>query len=212
MFMLFRVILGLSHSCFRVYLGLYSVDFLVYNAVITCKVLYGLETLEPTESAGRLLDSFQLKGFRLLKLHTSFIQRRNSNEYVFRRANEILNAPAEGTERKIKPLTEVLQERKLKLLGHVLRRDRQHPLHQSTFSSSLALPRETEHRRVGRPRQSWCHGRLKTWRELGTSFKTKIIPDLTFLFEDKTNVLGKESSDEPIARSRHSIEVKAELV
>ena len=74
---------------------------------------------------------------------------------MFRRANEILNAPAEGTERKIKPLTEVLQGRKLKLLGHVLRRDRQHPLHQSTFSSSLAFPRETEHRRAGRPRQSW---------------------------------------------------------
>ena len=37
---------------------------LVFNAVITSKVLYGLETLEPTEAAGRLLNTFQLnKGF-----------------------------------------------------------------------------------------------------------------------------------------------------
>jgi len=31
---------------------------LVFNAVITSKVLYGLETLEPTEAAGRLLNTF----------------------------------------------------------------------------------------------------------------------------------------------------------
>ena len=129
---------------------------LVFNAVICSKLLYGLETLEPTETAGRLLDTFQLKGLRkILKLNTTFIQRRNSNEYVFRRANEVLGGPAEGRMRKIRPLTEILQERKLKLLGHILRRERQHPLHQSTFATRSALPRETDHRRVGRPRQFW---------------------------------------------------------
>jgi hypothetical protein len=57
---------------------------LVFNAVITSKVLYGLETLEPTEAAGRLLNTFQLKGLRkILKLHTTFVQRNNSDEYVY---------------------------------------------------------------------------------------------------------------------------------
>ena len=37
---------------------------LVYNAVVISKLLYGLETLEPTESAGKLLNTFQLKGLR----------------------------------------------------------------------------------------------------------------------------------------------------
>ena len=84
----------------------------VFNAVITSKVLYGLETLEPTESAGRLLNTFQLKGLRkILKLHTTYIQRHNTNEYVYRRANETLNAPTTGFDRKIKPLTEILEER-----------------------------------------------------------------------------------------------------
>ena len=137
----------------------------VFNAVITSKVLYGLETLEPTESAGRLLNTFQLKGLRkILKLHTTYIQRHNTNEYVYRRANETLNAPTTGFDRKIKPLTEILEERKLKLLGHILRRDRNHPLHQATFSTTSALPRETEMRRVGRPRQFWTSNNMqKAW-------------------------------------------------
>ena len=37
---------------------------LVFNAVITSRVLYGLESLESTESVGRLLNTFQLKGLR----------------------------------------------------------------------------------------------------------------------------------------------------
>lgn len=36
---------------------------MIYNAVIvTSKVLCGLETLEPRESASRLLKTFQLRG------------------------------------------------------------------------------------------------------------------------------------------------------
>ena len=47
----------------------------VFNAVVTSKVLYGLETLEPTCSAGNLLDTFQLKGLRKnLRLHTTFVR------------------------------------------------------------------------------------------------------------------------------------------
>ena len=149
---------------------------LVFNAVVTSKVLYGLETLEPTCSAGNLLDTFQLKGLRkILRLHTTFVQRNNTNEYVYKRANEVLGAPTEGVERKIKPLTEVLAQKRLKLLGHVLRRERQHPLHQSAFKTQSAVPRETEHRRVGRPRQFWTTTNMeKAWiiiKSLDTSIR-----------------------------------------
>jgi hypothetical protein len=45
---------------------------LVYNSVIVSRVLYGLEPLEPTETIGRMLDAFQLKGLRkILNLHTT---------------------------------------------------------------------------------------------------------------------------------------------
>ena len=138
---------------------------LVYNSVIVSKLLYGLESLEPTDATGKLLNTFQLKGLRkILRLHTTFIQRQNTNEYVYRRANEVLNSPTEGNGRKIKPLTEVLEERRLKLLGHVLRREREHPLHQAAFKTQSALPRETEQRRVGRPRKFWTTSNMeKAW-------------------------------------------------
>ena len=170
---------------------------LVFNAVITSKVLYGLETLEPTEAAGRLLNTFQLKGLRkILKLHTTFVQRNNSNEYVYRRANETLIAPSEGPGRQIKPLTEILEDRKLKLLGHVLRRDGQHPLHQAAFSTRSALPRETEHRRRGRPRQFWTTNNMsKAWEVIKTHDATQ--PQIPF---DKNNRLMRERTIEQAQR------------
>lgn len=138
---------------------------LAYNAVITSKVLYGLETLEPTESASKLLNTFQLRGLRkILRLHITYIQCQNTNEYVYQCANKIVNGAIDGPTRKIKLLTEILEERKLRLLGHVLRRDRQHPLHQTTFSTTSAVPRETNYRRVGRPRQFWTTNNMeKAW-------------------------------------------------
>ena len=45
---------------------------LVYDAVITNKLLYGLESIEPTYAAATLLNTFQLKGLRKkLRLHTN---------------------------------------------------------------------------------------------------------------------------------------------
>ena len=156
----------------------------VYNAIITSKVLYGLETLEPTQATAKLLNTFQLKGLRkILKLHTTFVQRHNTNEYVYRRANEELGAPAFGRDRKIKPLTEILEDKKIKMLGHILRRERRHPLHQATFATPSALPRETEHRRVGRPRQFWTVNVMqKAWKIIKENDPT--LPNLEF---DKHN-------------------------
>ena len=156
----------------------------VYNAIITSKVLYALETLEPTQATTKLLNTFQLKGLRkILKLHITFVQRPNTNEYVYRRANEELGAPAFGRDRKIKPLTEILEDKKIKMLGHILRRERRHPLHQTTFALPSALPREIEHRRVGRPRQFWTVNIMqKAWKIIKEN--DPILPNLEF---DKHN-------------------------
>ena len=62
---------------------------IVFDAVIRTKLLYGLESAQLNESAKKKLDTFQLKGLRnILKLKTTFIDRSNTNEEVFRRANE----------------------------------------------------------------------------------------------------------------------------
>ena len=85
--------------------------------------------------------------------------------------------------RQIKPLTEILEDGKLKLLGHVLRRGRQHPLHQAAFPTRSAPPRETEHRRRGRPQQFWTtNNGSKAWEVIKTHDATQ--PQIPF---DKNN-------------------------
>ena len=92
------------------------------------------------------------------------MQRQNRNEYVYQRANEVMNVLTDEDGRKIKPFTEVLEQHRLKLLGHVLRRERQHPMHQSACKAQSSLPRDTEHRRVGRFRQFWTTTNMeKAW-------------------------------------------------
>ena len=74
-----------------------------------------------------------------MHLHTTYVDRNNSNEFVYQ--HEVVGAPSQGPLRKIRPLTEILETKRLKLLGHVLRRPRSHPQHQVTFASYLALPK-----------------------------------------------------------------------
>jgi hypothetical protein len=141
---------------------------IVYNAVIVSKLLYGLETIEPSNSTAKLLDTFQLRGLRkILNLKTTFIERGNTNENIFIWANQAINSPIDFANRTIKPLSEVLENRRLKLLGHIIRRDRSHPLHQVTFLNNNLLPRTTENRRQGRPRLSWIRNNMeKAWRQI----------------------------------------------
>ena len=130
-------LLWLKTKCYKKW------KLLVYDAVITSKFLYDLKTLKPTAAAANLLNTFQLEGLRkMLNFNTIYVQRRNTNEYVYQKANEAVSAPRLGPDRKIEPLTEVLEQRKQKLLGHVLRRERQHPQHQVTFATASAMPRE----------------------------------------------------------------------
>ena len=61
---------------------------LIYNAVIQSKLLYALETIEIPVALLSRLESFQLKGLRkILGMTTTYINRANTNEEVFRRAN-----------------------------------------------------------------------------------------------------------------------------
>ena len=106
----------------------------VFNIVIVSKLIYGLETIEPTAGAAQALDTLQLKGLRkILDMKTTFVDRANTNEVVYKKAQDVLrsknqNKPEhcrkknEWLERQVRPITEVLKEKKLDLLGHVLRR------------------------------------------------------------------------------------------
>ena len=102
---------------------------------------------------------FELKGQRkILNMETTYIKRANTNEEVYRRANAEARTDRENT---IRPLSQVLEEKRIKLLGHIIRRPREHPQHQTTFYTRSLIPRTVDRRRVGRPRLSWTHETMK---------------------------------------------------
>ena len=137
--------------------------YTVGNLLHVSKLLYSLEALQPTEAAASKLDTFQLKGLRkILKMSTTYIDRTNTNHEVYRRANLEMGR---GAEEIIRPLRDVLQEKRRKVLGHIIRRPRDHPQHQATFATRNLLPQQVEQRRVGRPRAAWTYETMKDcWR------------------------------------------------
>ena len=65
---------------------------LVHDAVIRSKLVYGLDSIELTQSVLSRLNALQLKGIRrILQMKTIFVERRNTNELVFERADKIKN-------------------------------------------------------------------------------------------------------------------------
>ena len=123
----------------------------VFNAVCVSKLLYSLEALQ---------DTFQLKGLRqVLKMSTTYIDRTNTNQAeVYKRTNLEMG---EGEDGIILPLSDILRDKRRKLLGHIIRKPRDHPQHQATFAARTLLPQQVEHRRVGRPRAAWTYETMK---------------------------------------------------
>ena len=106
-----------------------------FNAVCVSKLLYSLEALQPTEATASKLDTFQLKGLRkILHMHKTYIERANTNNEVYRRANLEMGP---GAEEIIRPLSDILQEKRRKVLGHIIRRTRNHQQHQATFAAKI---------------------------------------------------------------------------
>jgi hypothetical protein len=114
-----------------------------------------------------------------LHLRTTYVNKNNSNKFIYQRANEIIGTPFQGPLRKIRPLTEILETKHLKLLGHVLKRPQSYPQHQVTFTSYLGLPKTPSNRRVGRPRKKWTIENMKlAWNILKAN--NNELPNLNF--------------------------------
>ena len=139
---------------------------LIYNAVIQSKLLYALETIEIPVALLSRLESFQLKGLRkILGMTTTYINRANTNEEVFRRANLHIAANHHGT--KIEPIQDILAHRRIALAAKVLRQDNDSPMRMVSFKKDTAAPVEVLFRRVGRPRKQWTQNTLTMiWRKI----------------------------------------------
>ncbi len=148
----------------------------VYNAVVISKLTYGLETLQFTKNQGGVLDSFQMKGLRkIMNIKPTFIDRSITNEEVLRLANEHCQTTAlhqQGPKNKIKPVTEIIQQRRVTLLGHIIRSNPQDPMHQVTFANDEIETHAPWRRRVGRPRLKWIEETMKeAWSQIASNFE-----------------------------------------
>ena len=131
-------------------------QLLIYDAVIKSKLLYSIEPIHLTQSLRKKVDSFHLRGLRrILKLPTTFIDRRNTNMRVYELASEMA-FPNQPTKR-IKPFSQELDERRVKLAGHILRAQASDPLRQVSYQAGSGDPIQIGKRRVGRPRQQWLY-------------------------------------------------------
>lgn len=126
-------------------------QLLVYDAVIRSRLLYGLETVHLTKSLVQKINAFHHKGLRkILRLTSTYIDRRNTNAKLFEKASAIAG-------REIIPFSKMLEQRRVKLAGHVLRTSSTDPMRQISYQPDSANPCLIGTRRVGRPRQQWLH-------------------------------------------------------
>jgi len=139
------------------------------------KLVYGFETATMNDNAKKRIDAFQLKGLRqILKLKTTFIDRRNTNERVFELANKAIN---EGTKhnnkkRKIKSFSKYLEEKTTGLFGHVLRAPDTDPIRDICFLQNSATPNISGDKRRGRPKLNWVITQMhQVWGKVKTEFR-----------------------------------------
>ena len=128
---------------------------IVFDAIIRSKLLYGLETIHLTQSLAKKLDAFQYRGLRkIMGMSPTFINRANTNRKLLEAASAAAY-PNPGDTRKVLPFSKYHEERRVKLLGHILRSNDQDPMRQVSFIPSSALRVDYGKKRVGRPRQNW---------------------------------------------------------
>ena len=145
-----------------------------WNAVVKTKLTYALETMYFTKTQLRKLDTFQLKGLRkILKMHTTFIDRSNTNKAVRKRAADFLyhdkrkgkgkgkgkgKNPAQQAQKipkRIPKISTQVKQSQHTLLLHTLREPPDAPTRQATFRNDKARPNLYNKKRVGRPRKHW---------------------------------------------------------
>ena len=124
----------------------------VNNAIVVSKLTYGLETLQLTEGLLKCLDAFLMRGMRkLLKIPSTYIDRTNTNEHVWKLAHEKLSAVRPNPLEPMKRISDIIQARQQTLLGHVIRCAAADPMKIVSFKNEELEPIEDITRRVGHP-------------------------------------------------------------
>ena len=125
---------------------------MIFNAIIISQLIYGLETLPLTSNLVSRFNAFQMKGFRkILKISHSYYSRVSNAEII-----TTLNQNAdEAKQIKIKTVAEMINEKKLNLLGHCIRADLGDPMRQPFLKTDSTMYVNDINRRAGHPRNKW---------------------------------------------------------
>ena len=91
-------------------------------------------------------DDWGMVGWFMVVLPTSLLEQASSIAY-----------PSRCDRRKIIPFSEYHMNRRVKLLGHILRSNGNDPMRQISFLPDSAHRVEYGTKRVGKPRQNWLH-------------------------------------------------------
>jgi len=151
----------------------------VYNAVIISQLVYGLNSLNITPSIKGRLNAFHMRGLRkMLNIEHSYYSH-ITNEEVIERANICLNK-AESLDitwqqfmidkefkdeiKYIKLVGDIIEERQLSLLGHVIRREPSELIRRVALDENLNRPQQL-YKRTGAPRQNWAEDNLQRAHE-----------------------------------------------
>ena len=120
------------------------------------------------------LNAFQLRGLRkILRMLTTYVDRRNTNDVVLQRADAAL-----GKGKRLRLFSEHRDQARVKLAAHLLRRDDLHPGRFATYEMGSAEGKENPHKRVGRPKTQWAAGtHERAWRELADEIGEDEAPD-----------------------------------
>ena len=121
----------------------------VFEATLSSKLLYGLETMQLTKSELNSIDVFQMKMLKNnLRVPSTYIDRAWTNQRI------IENLSQQFGYRHVS-LSNRWKLNKICLLGHILRALPLDPMREVLFDSGTFTPRIEYTRRVGKPRANW---------------------------------------------------------
>ena len=91
-----------------------------------------------------------------MKMKTTFVERANTNEAVYRKANELLS-----TNKPIKKLSNIYLERKQRFYCQVATANQDDPVRLATFREGTLITHDHRPRTRGRPKIKWAHTEAK---------------------------------------------------
>ena len=136
-----------------------AIKIQVADAVIRSKLLYGMESAQLIPSVLKRVETLQLKILRkILRMDTTYVNRDNTNERVYEKANEKLRE--ERRKKKVVPFKDAFVKAKMKRAGKIIK-NRNSPIYRISFQGNLLRKWIHDKRRSGRPRMNWTEETIK---------------------------------------------------